>query len=330
MFHFKAITPKMKTLNYTIERFMPIVTPSGVILGLLLGSRISWMKSSVTWLFGFLTFCGALGIGIKDVRKTLKRPKFVLVFLLSANVILPCIAWMISSLCFPTQKDLVSGYMLLKATPTAVVGSIWSNIYGGNGAISLTVLLLDTLLAPLLTPLTMKIFTHTSVAIDSLGMMRSMTLMVVIPSLLGILINQVSKGKVNRNITPCLKPFSKAALLLVIIINTSQIADQLIRNASWNYIPIALVCAILAAVGFPISYGICRLSKLDKESSISITFASSLRNISAALVLAIDYFTPQAALPVIFGIVFQQSICAIMGHFLFRNNKIKIVKGASV
>ena len=41
-------------------------------------------------------------------------------------------------------------------------------------------------------------------------------------------------------------------------------------------------------------------------------------NVSAALVLAIDYLPPDGALPVIFGILFQQSASAIAGGILFK------------
>ena len=43
-----------------------------------------------------------------------------------------------------------------------------------------------------------------------------------------------------------------------------------------------------------------------------------MRNVSAALVLAIDYLPPDGALPVIFGILFQQSASAIAGGILFK------------
>jgi predicted Na+-dependent transporter len=46
-------------------------------------------------------------------------------------------------------------------------------------------------------------------------------------------------------------------------------------------------------------------------------FCVGLRNISAALVLAIQYFEPRTAIPVVIGILFQQSISAISGRLFF-------------
>lgn len=307
----------MKRFNHTLERLMPILTPTGVILGLLLGAHVSWMKPAVNWLFGFLTFTSALSISMGDVGKTLKKPKVFLLFILCAIVILPVLAFLLATMIFHDQSDLVSGYILLMAIPTAVVGTIWSSIYHGDAAVSLTILLLDTVLAPFLTPAIVKIFTHTSIQIDALGMMRSLLFMVVIPSILGIAVNQLTRGKVNENVTPCLKPIGKIFLVLVIIINTSRSADTLISSASLLYIPVGLLSIFLAGIGFPISYYLSRFAKCTHEEAVSVTFASSLRNISAALVLATDYFPPLATLPVVFGIVFQQTVCALMGSWLF-------------
>jgi predicted Na+-dependent transporter len=54
-----------------------------------------------------------------------------------------------------------------------------------------------------------------------------------------------------------------------------------------------------------------------------MTFTGGMRNISAALVLATTYFPPLAALPVILGILFQQTFVGLLGGVLFgkrRNN----------
>jgi tagaturonate reductase len=183
--------------------------------------------------------------------------------------------------------------------------------------LSLTLILVSTALTPLLTPFTVRLLTQTAIEINTNGMILSLLKMVLVPSLLGIFINNFTKGKVNDHITPSLKPFSKIALVMVIIINTSQVSNQLLASASWKYLPVALLCATIAASGFPIAYGLGKWAKLPKEDNISLTFAIALRNISAGLVLAIDYFPPETALPVIFGIVFQQTISALMGFFLF-------------
>ena len=70
-------------------------------------------------------------------------------------------------------------------------------------------------------------------------------------------------------------------------------------------------------LGFIIARLVSRLFSLNREDTVSVTFASGMRNISAAMVIAISFFPPQSVLPVISGIVLQQSAVAIASHFLF-------------
>ncbi len=296
---------------------MPVLTPIGVVLGLILGSLASWMKPSVTWMFAFVTFTGALGISSSSFLTVVKKPKNILIFFLGANITMPILAWLLATLFFGSDPAVVTGYVLLLSIPSAVSGYIWSAIYKGNGALSLTLILVSTIMAPLLTPFTINLLTQSSVIIDTNSMILSLLKMVVIPSLLGVLLNSLTKGKVTANLAPSLKPFSKIALFFVIIINTSLVSERLLADASWAYLPIALLCAFLAAIVYPMTYILVKLAKISHEENISITLATSLRNISAALVLAIEFFPAQTALPVIFGVVFQQTICAFMGKLLF-------------
>ena len=88
-----------------------------------------------------------------------------------------------------------------------------------------------------------------------------------------------------------------------------------------SYVLIAIAAVILAVIGFPVGYVLCHLFKLKRGETVSITFAVAMRNISAALVLAISYLPEAAALPVIFSIVFQQTTAAIMGHAFFSSKE---------
>ncbi|MDY0244347.1 MAG: bile acid:sodium symporter family protein [Sphaerochaeta sp.] len=322
MFHFQKVEARLKSLNYHLERFMPLLTPSGVIMGLLLGSLVSWMTPSVPYLFGLITFIGGLGISSNAFFGVIKKPKAILFFILGANIIMPLVAWALANLLFPGHPAIITGFILLMAIPTAITGYIWANIYRGNGALSLTLIIVSTLLAPFLTPYTVAILAQTSVQIDTKGMMISLLIMVVIPSIVGILINNATQGKVNDHMGPNLKPFSKIGLFFIIVINTSNVAERLIADASWIYLPIALVCALLAVIGYPLAHYLGKIAGIALEDRKSVTFAVSMRNISSALVLAIAYFPPETALPVIFGIVFQQTICAFMAHTLYGRKKI--------
>lgn len=316
MFHFQRAVTFLRRANTVLERGMPILTPTGVVAGLVLGQRISWMAGAITWLFAFITMSGAFGINPREFFRVVSKPKPLIVFFLGSHVGMPLTAWAVASVFFPGDSAVVTGFVLLFSIPTAVVGYIWSSIYKGDGALSLSMILLDTILAPLVTPMTVRILTRTTVQIDTTGMMLSLIWMVVVPSIVGSMVNYLTKGRVNEHIGPALKPFAKIALLFVVAINVSRIAQDIL-NFDPSYVPIMLVGLLLAVGGFLLGKLGAKLFSIEGPRTVSVTFATGLRNISAALVLAISFFPPKAAIPVIFGIVFQQTVCAMTGQKLF-------------
>jgi len=49
-----------------------------------------------------------------------------------------------------------------------------------------------------------------------------------------------------------------------------------------------------------------------------MTFSIAMRNITATLVIAINYMPPDAALPAVFGILLQQAIGSIIVSIAFK------------
>jgi predicted Na+-dependent transporter len=176
------------------------------------------------------------------------KPKPLIVFFLGSHVGMPLTPRAVASVFIPGDSAVVTGFVLLFSIPTAVVGYIWSSIYKGDGALSLSMILLDTILAPLVTPMTVRILTRTTVQIDTTGMMLSLIWMVVVPSIVGSMVNYLTKGRVNEHIGPALKPFAKIALLFVVAINVSRIAQDIL-DFDPSYVPIMLVR--LLGVGIP-------------------------------------------------------------------------------
>ncbi|MFA5447219.1 MAG: bile acid:sodium symporter family protein [Sphaerochaeta sp.] len=296
---------------------MPALTPIGVIAGLLLGSRIVSLTSLTPALFITVTFIGGLGISTAEFAAVIKRPKALLVFLLGSLVIMPVVAWLFASVAFRSDPEVRIGFILLTAIPTAITGYLWSSIHKGNEPLSLTIILIGTLVAPLTTVWLIQLLGGVSVAIDSRSMMASLFSLVVIPTAAGSAINTISHGTVTKSIAPSLKPFSKIALVLIVVINTASVSEQLLASLSWSYLGIALSSLALAVSGYLIASVVARLFRFGREETVSLTFAIAMRNISASLVLAIQYFPPATALPIIFGIVFQQSTAAFMANVLW-------------
>ena len=307
-------------LNKKFEKIMAFITPTAVLIALIFGKYFVPLKPLVNILFGLMTFFGAMKISAEDMKAAFKKPLFIVAYVIASFLIMPLFAQLISKTLFSNSIIVGSGYNLVRAVPTAVVGSVWATMFNGNLAVSLAILLIDTLLAPAITPFMLKIYTGTAVQLDTFGMMKSLCFMVVIPFILGIIFNHFFKKQIKETIGPITNPISKILFFVEIIINVSQVSQRIVSEASWDYALVIVAALILSILGFITGHVVSRVMRLQKKEDISITFAVALRNTNAALVLAIGFLPELAALPIIFSIVIQQTLAAIMGKLLFKEN----------
>lgn len=251
------------------------------------------------------------------MKRALKRPGPLLAFLLIVHAAMPAAAFGAGKLAFPDDPFTTTGLVLLLSIPTGVISLMWVSMLNGNTALTLTMILLDTLLSPFLVPFALSALVGAEVEMDVAGMMKGLFWMVVFPSLLGIALNQASGGKLKRTWGPRLAPFSKLALAVVIVINSAVIAPYF-TELSFAIATIAAACMVVVAAGYVAGFATARLCGWDRETAVALTFNCGMRNISAGAVLAIQYFPPPVALPVIVGMLFQQMTASLFAHVLFR------------
>ncbi|MDR2101772.1 MAG: hypothetical protein LBP43_04310 [Treponema sp.] len=304
-------------LNRHLERLIPVLTPSGVFMGFLFPQVFIGLRPLVSLLFAVMTLSGALKLRARELGMALRHPLPIVLFFFSSHVLLPAAVLFISGIFFAGDADTISGYILLYAAPTAVSGFIWVSIYRGDSALALAVILLDTLAAPVVVPGTVSLLLGTKVALDMTGIAVSIIMMVVIPTIIGVTVNEVSRGKAPPLVVPYLNPVAKICIILVIAANASAIAPQ-VHPEDPKVWAIGALCIGLSAIGYFLSKLVCVLGRLNPEKGVSIFFAVGLRNISAATTIAIEFFPEAAALPAILGIVFQQTMAAVMGKLLIR------------
>lgn len=302
--------------NAFIQKWIALLTPLSLIIGVLLGEMGTHFLFLIPWFFAFMTFTGALGMDFKDFRMVVKYPGAILLSILFLHVLMPVWGYVLATVLLDDAL-LTIGFTLAVAVPTGVTSIIWVTITRGNLPLALSIVLLDTLLAPLILPLILVVVAGTAVTIDSASLIMGLLWMIVLPTLVGILMNEVTRGKVKDTWGGRLAPFSKISLLLIIMINGSVIAPYL-QNFSWEIIGILLLVLFitLSAYAFALITG----HYLLKEPSIVTTFTYNvgMRNISVGVVIATAYFPPKVAMPVVFCMLFQQLIASFASRGMVR------------
>lgn len=304
-------------INRILEKMMPIITPVSVIIGVFLADRIDSWSFLVPWIFAFMTFSGSLGSNFKSLKDVVTHPIRLFTILIILHILMPVIAFSMGHMVFSGDMHTITGLILAMVIPTGITSFIWASVYRGNLGLALSVILLDTFLSPFITPFSVSLLAGQEVSIDVWGMMQGLFGMVVIPSLLGMALNELTKGRVKEKIGTKLAPFSKIGLGAVVMINASVVAPHL-SHINLKLMLIAAVSLTLSASGYIISLLIGQLLKWKREDVVTLTFTGGMRNISAGAVLAVSYFEPAVAVPVVIGMLFQQVLASIFGYVLSR------------
>jgi tagaturonate reductase len=307
-------------INEWLERMMPVLTPSGIVMGFLLPGIFIHLRPLVPLLFGIMTLSGSLKLTVRELGRAVRAPLGIGIFFLSSHILMPLVVFVLSSLVFRGDADSIAGYILLYSAPTAVSGFIWVSIFRGDNALCLALILLDTLLAPLLVPGTVSLLLGTRVFINITGIALSLIFMVVIPTVMGIGLNELSRGKAPRLVCPYLNPIAKICMVLMIAANTSPVAPN-IRFDDPRVWLTAAMCIVFAIIGYVLSKLTGMAGQMNSEKRITLFFSAGLRNISAATTIAIDFFPEAAAMPCLLGIVFQQVTASFMGKLMLGSRK---------
>ena len=286
--------------------------------GVLFPDTFSWLNGSVTMgLFAFMTFANSLGGGFRELGRVFLRPLPVVVTLLLLHVVIPLLTLGLGNLLFPDAPLFTIGLVLEYVIPTGVASLMWVGICGGNEPLCLSIVLLDTLAAPVVIPLSLKLLVGSVVEVDTWGMMGDMMIMVALPALAAMTVYQVTGGRAAVTLKPRLALFAKLALLIVITANATS-CSSFLRSIDRPLVLVMATVFLLCLLGFLAGYWAAKLLGLDFPTRATMCLNTGLRNISAGSVLALQYFPAQVVFPVAFTPLFLQFTTSIIVKVLMR------------
>lgn len=302
------------------KKWMPVVIILCLIIGIAFSEPLGRLQFLVPFLFAFMTFTGALNSNFRQLFDVARHPLPLIISLLVVHIVIPLVALFVSNLCFKVYPDVVTGTVLEFVVPSAVASVMWCTITGGNIALTLSILIIDTLIAPLTVPLSLQLLVGSHAQVNVMGMMRDLTWMVTVPALVTMLLNQFSKDRVGKKLSPVMAPYGKMALIIIITINSTQIA-QFILHMNFIQMEVIIIILLLAFLGYLIGWLIALLMHQDVGSAASMTFACGMRNISAGAVISAAYFPAGVMFPVMTGTLFQQILAAFFSRKLIKSRK---------
>ncbi|MDW6003213.1 bile acid:sodium symporter family protein [Vibrio mangrovi] len=232
-----------------------------------------------------------MGLTLKgsDFLNVLRNKKAVGIGLVLQFSVMPLAALLVSRL-LELDTELTIGMVLVGSVAGGTASNVMCYLAKGDVALSISMTAMSTLLGVVMTPLLVQLLAGQSVDVPVLGMLFSLLKIVVIPVILGIVLNSVMHP-VTRKLEPVLPLVSMLAIVTIIAIVVALNADQLAKIG-----PIVALAVIMHnSTGLVSGYWACRWLGMDEKTCRTIAFEVGLQNSGLATALAMKFFTPASA-----------------------------------
>lgn len=310
----------MKNANLALDRWMSPKMPLLIVLvlavGLTCSGPVSRLCPYVTALMCFQTFSNSLGGSFRDLLRVLSHPRPVLAIFLALHVLMPLVALGIGTLFFPDRPLYTLSLVLEEASPAAVSSLMWMVIGGGNVELCLSVVLLDTILSPVILPLTLRLLCGSVVTLDTAGLVRDLVIMIVIPAALSMLFCRAAGKETCKGLKTHLGAVTKLTMLVIISANVTRCVP-LLQGLGAGLLALLVITLVMRLLGLVIGWALARLLRFPYETALTVTVNSSMRNNAVAGTLAAEFFPADVVFSPSVSPVFSQ-LCVSLAVRLFQ------------
>ena len=310
----------LQKLNTWMTPKMPLLILCALALGLLFPNQIGVLCPAVSALMMFQTFANSLGSSVQDLGRVLSHPKPVLITLFSLHILMPLVALGVGSVCFPDQPLYTLSLVLMEGSPAAVSSLMWIVIGGGSVELCLSIILLDTMLSPVVLPLTLRLLCGSVVELDTLGMIRDLFVMIVVPAALAMVLYRLLGKETCTKAKQQLSPFSKLALLTIICANVTRCAPFL-HDLNGQLVLLIFITLAMRLISLGVGFLLSNLLRFPYPVELTVTINSSMRNNAAAATLAAQYFPSEVVFSPSVSPLFSQFTSSLAVQFLQKRQK---------
>jgi BASS family bile acid:Na+ symporter len=274
-------TPKIKQMSFTIWVF------AAVAVGMYYPQyfqKIGDFKftSLIVPLIQLIMFSMGTEMSLKDFAAIVKTPKAVVIGLVCHFTIMPLIGVTLAK-SFGFPPEIAAGIILMGSVPSGVTSNVLAFISKANMPLSVTIAAISTLVAPVMTPFLMKILAGQYVEIDFIKMMIHVVQIIIVPIVLGLIVNKLIRNGVKwlQTIMPII---SMCGVLMMLIVIVSSGRDSLLKIGPLLF----LASMIHHSLGYLLGYWGGRLMRLDERSCRTISLEVGMQNGGLAAGIALQ------------------------------------------
>lgn len=300
----------MRSLNDFIRRHYSYLILATVGLSLVVGQLSPAVarafKPYMVYLIGIMIWAMGVTIRFPELRFALRKGKLIGCGLLANFVFLPLLCYLLAIALMRSQPLYATGFILMGTVPCAGMNVVWTGLLGGDVALALVLGALTMLLGIVTIPGLTYILAGTYVSVNVLEMLYTLTKVLIIPILLGIVTRSLleRRAKQRTALLPIFPPIAAISAMLLMFI---MIALN-IRMIPGGTTLISLIIPPLLL--FPIAFGgvylWCeRLLHCHRRETDALVYSSGMKHLPLAMGIAFVSFGQEAALPIAVAAVFQ-------------------------
>jgi BASS family bile acid:Na+ symporter len=215
-------------------------------------------------------------MSIKDFAAVVKSPKGVAIGVASQFVIMPLLGFALAGITsFP--PEIAAGIILIGCSPSGLASNVMAYLAKANLALSITITSITTLVAPIVTPVLMKLFAGALIEIDVVKMMWDISKMIIIPIGAGLIFNKLLSGK-SKWLDDAMPLVSMVSIALIITIITAAGRESLLKIGPL----LILVAFIHNTFGYLLGYWSGRLFKMPERDCRTIAIEVGMQNAGLA------------------------------------------------
>lgn len=276
----------------------------------------TWLKPHIALCLGIIMFGMGLTLEVGDFTAAFKKWRTVGLGVLLQYTIMPLMAVTFSAM-FALPPEAVIGMVVVGSCPGGTASNVIAHLAKANVALSVTITLVSTCLAPILTPAIIYLVLNQKIEIAFLPMVESVFWIVVFPLVDGLLVRRL----LRRHIDPLIHVFPSVSITVISLLIACIIGLNHDMLATFPVLVFAAV-ALHNISGLTLGYAAGRLSKLSRKDSMTLAIEVGMQNSGLGVALATKYFTAASALP---GALFSlwHNISGVTLANRFRNRKTK-------
>ena len=286
------------------------------VVGAVRPQTLTWVGPYVGWLLGVVMFGMGMTLTFQDFKRVLQRPWEVLLGVVAQFLIMPLAAWFLVWL-FALPPELAIGVVLVGTCPGGTASNVISYLAKGDVALSVSMTMATTLLAPVVTPTLTWLLAGSWIEVSFTAMMISIAQMVLLPLLLGLTAHHFFERTVEK-ILPVMPVVSVVTIVLLVGGVVALGAESLLDVG----LLMAAIVVLHNAFGLVLGYGMARLFRMDSKKARTVSIEVGMQNSGMAASLAVLYFSPAAAIPgAIFSVWHNISGSIVANYFARRDER---------